>query len=646
MTAKKECCCNAETCEPCIQGATITDQAGCCHSPSESLVLEIPRPGLVSYSSNCCPLSPPEGVYDCALFCCKTTEYSAPTFRSLYTYRDEYFLVNTAAITEYTPFGIQCSACDESATADDCCGVGLPPYANCACDPNGNNGHNLSPWQRSWMEDNASHWWLLDILCHAGGDNVLCPAWQPDPLCEFVELEGTETLYKHLLAVVHRENWWTFDTCPDNPSPPLTIPNTPDELSPQCVVPEHFIYACSGVPLFDFDLDDAVDTDVITAGERCELVQALATGNNPPQGVLKKLYTAGYLKAKDWREEARQELIELKALFPTAYAGCTIPECEDMPYLGPVRKRYLQYCDGVWKGLFPSDARVPELQLDSACLADPWSGVYPEPGDDDYDDFLFWKDRQWVYFHARPGGWDWVCWDVGPETDFPNVARRDSDACGGDCLDVSGYPRDFVTQNCPPGEGANETCEDCTNIVVRSCGQASICPEVGCADQDYCAAFPENGGGNSTCLPVMIGASCDGLHFVYGRVEFDDSGPLSDCAGVGWRYVPKCTILNQAYLYGIGRNCGSWDGVCPHECQRVNKIAISNVLPNVEDSLIAYRSICAAINQGCTEAQECCGTFCLPFENESETLDPCCEGHIVKPACEPDSPSETDHPCL
>ncbi len=644
MTSKKECCCNQEICDPCISGAVIDENAGCCHGPNESLVLEIERPGAVTYSSNCCALSPPEGAYDCALFCCRTTEYAAPTFRTLYTYRDRYFLVNVPAISQYTPFGTKrCSACDESATATDCCTL---PYTNCACDPDG-VGHNLSPWQKTWMEDHPSHWWLVDILCHAGGAIVLCDGWQPDPLCEYNTVYPG-TLYKHLIAVVHPEHWWTFDDCPSgqNPSPPLTIPNTPDELSPQCVVPKHFIFACSGVPLFDFDLDDAVNTAVITDAERCELVAALGSENDPPQEVLKKLFDGGYLKAKDWREEARQELIDLKAMFPAAYSGCTVPACEDMPYLGPVRKRYFEFCDGTWKRLDPLDARDLTIQLPTACIVDPWSGVYPEPGDEDYDDFVFWAERQWVYFHARPGGWDWACWDGYTEDQIPNVPRRDSDICGGDCLNVTGYPRDYVTENCPPGQGTDETCEDCTNIVIRPCGTAPICPEIGCSPQDYCNAFPENGGGISTCQPVMIGASCDGLHFVYGRVDFEDSGALSTCASVGWRHVPSCTILNHAYLYGIGRNCGAWDSTCPHECNRVNKISVSNNVPNVYDSLVSYRSICAAINQGCTDATPCCGTFCLAFENESETLDPCCEPHIIKPACEADPPTDPTHPCL
>jgi len=674
VNTSRVCCCGSGTCDTCISTAQITADAGCCHAPGQRLCLWIDRPGRIEIDSACCPQV--DETYDCFKVCCQTTIYESPPIRALYDYlgkgpKFRVVLFPNALGVDRPP--IQCSACDTSTTAGDCCGTGFPPYANCVCDPD-NYGKNVSPYQKSVMEDQPGYWLALDILCYDDGATMrwdisgdTFDAYLPNDTCNLAPYRPG-SLWGHCLAIIHKEHWYRFADCgtDPNPYPPLTEPDGDTPF--QCIGPKHFIYACSGAPLFTFDLDEAVDNGKITSQDRCDLLEQLAGDwtnpeQVPSQAILGKLCAAGYFDTRDWRETVRQEWLELKDRFPDTYTG-TVPACSTMDLLGPIRRRLFrsQFVAGSggtqteWVRLQRSKARVPttpnpDIQIPAAWDLDPWNGgPYPAQGDADYDDFIFWAERQYVYFHARPGGWDWSCWDAittggqsGEEdTYIPHIARRDSDICGGDCLDVSGFPRNYTVTDCG-GEPGGQGCDDCSNIEVRTCGQGASCPTIGCSPQDYCLGAPENGGRSTPCSDVLIAANCDGIHFRYTRIRFVDTGIGSICDQASWRNAPKCEVLNHAYLFTLDRGKGDYDSACPWRCRDLQPPqAIADAVPNIYDSLLAYRGVCAAIQAGCEEAQLCCGTFCIDIVEDDSG---CCDAHQPAPQCSPDPPGELNHPC-
>jgi hypothetical protein len=69
---------------------------------------------------------------------------------------------------------------------------------------------------------------------------------------------------------------------------------------------------------------------------------------------------------------------------------------------------------------------------------------------------------------------------------------------------------------------------------------------------------------------------------------------------------------------------------------------VADAVPNISDSLLGYRGVCAAIQAGCPEAQECCGTFCLEIIEDDSG---CCGTHDAASVCNADPPGEADHPC-
>ncbi len=680
MNLSRVCCCGSETCKTCISGASIEYDGGCCHAPGQRLCLWIDRPGRTETDHACCPVQG-DPVYDCFEYCCKTVIESAPPIRALYDYLGngpKFRVVRFRNEVGVDRLPIQCSICDTADDAGDCCGTGFPPYANCVCDPD-NQGKNISPYQKRTMEDLSAYWLALDILCYDDGATIRWDvsgdpfdAYEPNDTCDLSRfVQGT--LWGHTLAVIHKEHWYRFADCGEdpNPYPELTEPNG-NGTSFQCIGPRHFIYACSGTPLFTFDLDEAVENGKITSQDRCDLLQQLAadwTGEVPSQTILAKLCAAGYFDTRDWRETVRQEWLKLKERFPDTYTG-NVPACADMDLLGPVRRRLFRSqpvagsggTQTEWVRLTRSAARTPpspypDIQIPAAWDLDPWAGgPYPAEGDEDYEDFLFWAERQYVYFHARPGGWDWSCWDAittggqtGEEDNWiPHIARRDSDICGGDCINVSGFPRDYTVSDClgdaGHAEGDGAFCDDCTNTDSRSCGtDDTSCPQIGCAPQDYCLSVPENGGRNTPCEDVLIAANCDGIHFRFTRIKFIDTGEGSDCDLVGWRNAPKCEVLNHAYLFTLDRSKGDYDSACPWRCRDLAvPEAVADAVPNISDSLLGYRGVCAAIQAGCPEAQECCGTFCLEIIEDDSG---CCGTHDAASVCNADPPGEADHPC-
>jgi hypothetical protein len=235
--------------------------------------------------------------------------------------------------------------------------------------------------------------------------------------------------------------WNDPGTSGDKPNPTYTTPPNPDPYPYQVdnMVPKWWIFACSSVPFFQFDLEDAVDpmnslssnprTPAITNEDYEDLIDKRTTSELYSewslQSVFEKLGNAGYFHVKDWRAEQLKAYKELNERFPDmgyeTYANKTI---DDMPLLGPVRKRYYERDYNVAKSynirkpyLRPDLVPNSSLLLQAECFL-PFSGQWEnskmseEVRQKVIDDYYFWAERQWVYFRAQPLGWTWASWDA------------------------------------------------------------------------------------------------------------------------------------------------------------------------------------------------------------------------------------------
>lgn len=266
-------------------------------------------------------------------------------------------------------------------------------------------------------------------------------------------------LADHWLFNMHFERWWKVGqnstdgktqsfwnipgTSGSQPNPTQTTPPNPDPY-PYLVsnlIPKWWIYACSGVPVFQFEIEDAVQPMNILTTVESEKRQPAITGdqyqrfidarNNQTfyseyhlQDVWNSLSNAGYFQAKDWRQEQLQVYKDLDARFPNSgYAVYANKTVDQMPELGPYRKRYYPNHEiatalNMRKPyLRPNLVPKSSLHLQSECFI-PYPGDFPtlsmtqQQRDKAISDYYYWAERQWVYFRGVPAGWTWASWNA------------------------------------------------------------------------------------------------------------------------------------------------------------------------------------------------------------------------------------------
>lgn len=562
------------------------------------MVFRIMRPAwsVTNHTFGNNPISdPPECPGGCEISATTSFE-AADAIQAVYPYERSWYRMDYGAIENDRPPRSECG----SACTDCCPPPAFPPYDGCVCDP----AAYLSPYQKGVMEVTPQYMWLADSICHLGSS---CFPAIHLPNCS--EIPGATSLFGQLIGVVHYEHHWKLSECSGAVTPTLYVPNTETEetISFQCIGPKRWVYACSGVPLYEFDLLDAVAAGHITEEMFCQVMDVKGT-STPDQSILSILWNEGYIRAKDWRPEIVAGLAALKAAFPVAYASCTVPECDDLGIVGPVRKMY-------WPCLDPDDVatHTDGLQPDlGACgSVDPFGGVYPESAEDsNWELYRLWLwTTKAVYFHARPGGWSWICADPGvADIYLPDVPHRYSVSCdNNDCINISGYPQDWTCT-----EGAYAGVHPITGL--STC--AVVCfTEAEEFPNEYGCIFPDiactTGADGSSCANVMLGSSCDGIHFAYSLVRVEGA-ELSDCYPGGRRFYRSRE--NHAYLFGLNRTCGDWETEC-HQCRTLETpIEIASILPDVEGAALAILGLCAQISIpecGLDETALPCGTYCL-----------------------------------
>ena len=571
----------------------------------------------------------------------------------------------------------------------------------------------LSRYRKRQMERDPYYRWLLDIMCYDNGNIIASPFY------EYTYQEGIPgkyarnyagTLYDHLIGVVHCEHWYEIARCPDNPehndgevlgSWIVDADGNPSGANTSLLAPRFWVYACSGAPLFDFELEEAYKKSVngqpLFQQEDISILERnLAQRTTPPQKLMDKLASLGYFDVGDWRNEALSEIRVLKGLTYTreAYGGnplgdpdfgaCCIPagtatpaQCSQLPreecglipnssfiaqtqctsevcencsgfkpgngqnrYLGPVRKRlwipsieggvgYAGITAPAW--LNPKKARknkrddlmlVPDiarneidisqddtltnLQLPDDLIKDPWGGSYPaeplgsEEPSDEYKDFVKWRESQWLYMHARPGGWNYVCsaYNTGKNITnedmlrIPNLPRQVSavgSALGG-CLDgARGFPRRsrrYSGGGCPDVD-CGEAILGLPPFPVVGCNEPGCGAGFGiaCIESAWCDKYPEDKGGITPCEGLAIDSNCDGLRIVHYTTKYVDQGPDLE------RYA-TCGGTINSYLYKVNIDAGNYGDFCPHQCR---PLEIPKRLADAVPSLISNRSAHADI---------------------------------------------------
>lgn len=286
------------------------------------------------------------------------------------------------------------------------------------------------------------------------------------------------------------------------------------------------------------------------------------------------------------------------------------------------------------------DPTLVDLQLPSDLLPMPWGdftdpNYYTDPGNsfppeplsgespsEEWKQFKKWRDAQWLYLHAKPGGWDYVCsgfqyttedGTVGiPEPRIPNLPRKFSDGCPGIgcCLDgLKGWPQRTVEFNggCPDiacgyiDEDGNQQ-----QAPQVGCEYESPCFGLDCIDDFWCFDHPEQGGGLAPCRNVAYSSDCNGIRFTYYRHRQINGD------GINPEDYTTCNGSVKSWLYRVNIDTGNYGDFCPHTCRNLSvPRPIVDSLPVVQSNRLAAASLCEQYLQGDSRGKMCDGLYCL-----------------------------------
>lgn len=549
------CCCDA--CMNCVHGTDAAD--GCCHK-HDTLVLWNERPAFSNHQ-HYTHTSPGPGGQLCET-CFTYSQAAMPAVQSIYRYHichEKTYLVPpgggmvsfvTLPVSDGDVVGKGCvnPYCDAGYPGDACCEVptsGLYPNpGNCVWNAwYGVNLGGMSNWRRDVLYANDASRWFIEALGHKGNTALGGAA-------------GYSTLQNEFLFLTHHEKWWR---CPEDcaAEAAVYVPNCPGgecggvAYNTSHLVPRWWIFACSGIPIFKFDIDDAVRFGVLSGGEGATILADVATNTTPPEPLIKKLADV-YGRANDWRGDQRQIYIDLHARFPTEGYGAYIQDCALMPVLGPFRKRLTEPIVGVNnQPLLHKNDVITQLSATQASWKPYNNATYPSQADYDY-----WCERQWVYYSAVPGGWDWGSWTVTEEQLLDGIGRSPGinesviELITAPMLAFAGNPRPQATcTDC----GGGALCAGYTycNTCNGGCDDCGAAPLAACAPPISCQRF-------------VVQPYCEGVRFVSHQYNYENDITAGEpCVGSG-RF--KCMTTVFSYLTGAKRTCDSWTATCPWNC--------------------------------------------------------------------------------
>lgn len=549
MSSARGCCCGTESggcLRDCISSTTI--ESGCCHK-SDTLLLWNHRPGFVSHQQYV-------GSSGCET-CKDVTQFLLPPVESIYHFHSCRYIIKYATLDQPSTLielpvdnndfgqGEACAnpVCNPAYAVDDCCSTQFPD-PDCLCNSwYGASRGGLSQWRKDQLNIGDTGW-FIDMECHSNGIALVTGAIPP--------------LNSYWRANIFFERWWRIADCVDGVR--IHVPPGNNELPyvTSDLVPKWFIYACSGIPAYQFEFDEALSMGIIDGGEYADLMNAFDNHIQPStQAGLVKMGNAGYFGAKDYRAEQRQAFIDLNAKFPNeGYAQCIQP-LNNMHTLGPFRKRYTHPnpCGYNRPFLHKNDVNTYIDDLQAECMIN-------YPGDcASEEDYLFWRERQWVYFRGIPAGWTWVGWNAASGTGLSEEEAIAEGYGRGDGLNggvlgppleaFRGEPRPNPTCSACSASGCpgNTFCDTCINP-CPNCGDG---PVGGCDPPEVCRKF-------------ALAAECEGVHFTYSQYYWsNDINSLCQQAG---KYV--CLYTIHSYLVEAQRSRNSWADAIPWTCRDEN----------------------------------------------------------------------------
>lgn len=640
-TITSGCCCppqaaNYQCISDCIFDLDIT--SGCCHW-DDTLLLWNERPSYsIRQQYRITDVGDP-GSTPCET-CLVTSQRALPPVQSIYKYhscwwRAVYAQVHPVELATPWPVadntlsqGSGCAnpVCEPEYCPDNysnCCNddAQFQDPANCACKAHYGQGKGgITEWRRDKLLENHDTTWFVEMTCHKSGDPLNAS-------------QSIARLDSGWLCNVFFERWWKIAECP--PTARIYVPEC-NQTSSDCdgepfvtsnLVPKWWIFGCSGCPLYQWELDEALELGVIDSGEYVEVVEAIQRKDVLPQQPLFKMAEAGYLVAKDWRAVQRQAYIDLHARFPSAGYGSCIQNLESMNIpngLGPFRKRYTApYAAGVAAPYLNNSDVIQELQPYQGC------NLKNFPGGTE-DDYRFWRERQWVYFRGIPGGWIWAGWnslaacgsECSTEEDAILKGYGRGVGVGGDAaisapmLAFAGNPRPPATlSNC--NFSGNEVCNDTIYCDSTDGG----CDECGTGPVEACDP-------PSVCLKLTVDSMCEGVHFIshfytfLNRLDPDPNSP-QECSAEG-KYVCRSV---HSFLVEARRKVDSWDLAIPFRCRTMNQpLGPFQQFPAIVDSHSGPQPMCNQLmDENDTEYDSnpmCCGGYCngfvdVPYDGDS-----------------------------
>jgi hypothetical protein len=648
------CCCSDCTSHDCLSGGTI--DTGCCHS-CDHLLLWCERPGFSGKREVL--WNPPGTEINCEI--CEVKSWSGlPPVQAIYQYYGTFWRVQypggpqpQRGLKNLLPPYPECPtrSCFGDDTNCTSCNPSGPLGGNTSgCECNGATTNSVySKYQLDRYQADPETRWAPELVCWKGGDNL-------SPTI------GIGRLDRQVIGIVYFERWWRIaqgtsecneyrivvPSCTKDPITGDYSCSGGPAVQGDDLVPKWWIHACSGVPLFDFDITDAVARKFISSEDADQIRSFAAQGLQPDQTILARMAIGGYFDSKDWRAEQRQAYVDLHARFPDAGYGACIQNVEDMDELGPFRRRLTESFEiaDIYNDPEPilraSDATASGSTLQAMCSID-----YPGGwGSNDEEDYNFWAERQWVYFRGVPGGWIWAGWNAPGDQACVELGITDEEqailhGCGrfdGSCIEaIRGWP--LPPPTCTPCVAA---CK-CSGITYTNCSCAASCPEcdpipeVGCGGSPQCDGN-DTGNGSGACEQFGVEPFCEGLRMVYayykwvpmfaGTCESCDEGPTG-----GGKETCARSVLS--YLIPARVSSNSWDDVVPYTCRKeIPPLGVPNLFPAIIEAHQATEKICVGIGPDpidpglYSESDICCGGFCPSFSGELD----CCGR--VKNNCE------------
>jgi len=355
-------------------------------------------------------------------------------------------------------------------------------------------------------------------------------------------------LGRTLLAVFHQEIW--FRACEKYPSDiPEALGDAPEqeEINDalegaiwKCRAPEWWAYACSGIPIYSWEVRKMVDAGLISSAQELDFFQSVYA-NTPIERTALGRQTLETFETRHWNDVDQSKGLSLLGI--RDWVGYTQANGVDVPdsQRKIIRKDLYQSKGG--QGGVPFSDRIVE------------------------DEFYYGRNGGWAHICRKPKAGNYTANDV--INDMPQVPRgvgyRTDDLCrcagiDGSCLSAFAGP--YGTPTC---SNANTVC-GCDLCTLRNrasdCDSSWFSPATGCDLGVQTACDSEDSGAYiGLCQLTKFNASCGGIHFQFSGID-----AIQDANGVD-EVSFQCLEENHAHLWVLNRTCEEGlDTTKPYTC--------------------------------------------------------------------------------